>query len=288
MDEASETSSTGVGDESVGTPLPDDLAQAATGIAGLDTILGGGLPRRHTYLVHGEHGSGKTTLGLQFCLAGAELGERVLYVTTNESEEEIREVAYSHGWSLDAATIHCHNAWEYTGIELDQSVFCPTEIELPKTMESLLSVVDRINPQRLVIDSLSEIRLLAVDPRRFRRQVLALKDNLAQHPCTTLLINEHIDPYQPIHSIVHGVIELQQVAAEYGADRRRLRIVKLRAHTYASGFHDFRIRRGGIDVFPRLVAANHRSNSTAEVVSSGLPELDVLFGGGGIGGPPRC
>jgi len=255
-------------------------ALAATGIAGLDQILGGGLPRDHAYLVEGAPGSGKTTLGLKFCITGAEQGERTLYVTNCESKEEVHEVAASHGWSLEGVDVHYHDAREIFGEEPSQSVFRPAEVELPKTVEALLAVIDEINPGRVVIDSLSEIRLLSGDPRWFRRQVLALKEDLVGRQCTTLLCDDGRAPDQPVHSIVHGTIELQQLVTPYGADRRRLRVAKLRARRHQSGYHDFAIQTGAIDVFPRLVAQEYRSVNGEGPISSGVAELDTMFGGG--------
>ena len=262
------------------SPSENREDRAATGIAGLDAVLGGGLPRNHTYLVQGDQGSGKTTLGMQFCTAGAEQGQRVLYVTTCESEHEIREIARSHGWSLDGVTIHYLDVRLCLGDDPKQSVFYPAEVELPKTMEMLQGLIDRVDPQRLVIDSLSDIRLLAADPRWFRRQVLALQEDLARRRCTTLLCDDWLGTDQSARSIVHGVIELEHLAVDYGPDRRRLRVAKLRAQPFASGYHDFNIRVGGILVYPRLIAAEHRQHFDAEVISSGSPQLDALFGGG--------
>ena len=259
---------------------PEDRARAGTGIEGLDVILHGGLSRNHAYLIQGDPGSGKTTLGLQFCMTGAARGERVLYLTTCETEEEIRHIVRSHGWALDGVTVHYHDARQCFGEDLQQSVFHPAEVELPKTIEALLAVIDQVDPQRLVIDSLSEIRLLAGDPRWFRRQVLSLKENLASRHCTTLFCDDRLTPDQPVHSIVHGVVELEQISPHYGPDRRRLRVAKMRAQSFSSGYHDFKIRAGGIDVYPRLIAAEHRAQFEAATFSSGVPELDTLFGGG--------
>ncbi|TVS20742.1 MAG: circadian clock protein KaiC [Planctomycetaceae bacterium] len=253
---------------------------AATEIEGLDAILHGGFPRQHAYLLRGDSGSGKTTLAMQFCLAGARQGERTLFLSTCESEAELHAMAHSHGWSLDGMTIHYHDVRECLEGHTGQSVFHPVEVELPQTIDALLSLIDRVDPQRLVIDSLSEIRLAAGDPLWFRRQMLALKDNLAARPCTALFTTDARDPDQTIKSIAHGLVQLEQLATDYGPDRRRLRVAKLRGQTYASGYHDFRIRTGGIEVYPRLVAAEHRGPFASEVVSSGLPELDALAGGG--------
>lgn len=261
-------------------PEHEPPRRASTGIAGLDAILGGGLQRHHTYLIEGIPGAGKTTLGLHFCMAGARAGERVLFLTTSESEEEIREVARSHGWSLDGVTIHYHDAQETWGAQPEQSVFRPAEVELPRTMQTLLAAIDRVDPQRLVIDSLTEIRLVATDPLWYRRQVLLLKDDLAGRRCTTLLCDRPQDPHPPVQTIAHGVINLEHHTPEYGPDRRRLRIAKLRGQAYASGYHDFKILTGGIELYPRLIAAEHRQGFQPESIPSGLPALDALFGGG--------
>ncbi len=280
MDEPSDRSVSDVDAQGAESKYSDGSDKAATGIAGLDAILGGGLPRNHAYLIHGRHGAGKTTLGLQFCITGARQAERVLYVTTCESPEEIQEVARSHGWSLEGVTIHYHDVHAILGEEPDQSVFHPAEYELPRTIKSLLEVIERVDPHRLVIDSLTEIQLLAADPRRFRHQVLALKHGLAGRRCTTLFSGERHDREQPVQSIVHGVIELDQRASDYGPDRWRLRVAKLRGQLFASGYHDFRIRTGGLDVYPRLMAHGYHQTHEPEVLSSGVPELDTLFGGG--------
>ncbi len=260
---------------------PDSsLERAATEIEGLDAILHGGFPRKQSYLVRGDSGSGKSTLAMQFCMAGARRGERALFLSTCESEAELRAIARSHEWSLDGVTLHYHDVRECLGGRADQSVFHPAEVELPQTIDAILAVIEQVNPERLVIDSLSEIRLAAADPRWFRRQVLALKDTLAERQCTALFTTDARDPDQTVKSVVHGVIPLEQLAPDYGPDRRRLRVAKLRGQSCASGYHDFTIRTGGIEVYPRLIAAEHRGPFTPETVSSGLPELDALAGGG--------
>lgn len=261
-------------------PAPEPAPQVPTGVVGLDAVLGGGLPAHHTYLIQGDHGSGKTTLGLQFCIAGARRGEQVLYLSTCETEGEIREIARSHGWSLDGVAIHYYDARQSLGNGSEQTVFHPAEVELPRTMETLLAVIRDAEPQRLVIDSLSEIRLLAADIHWFRRQVMLLREELAGRQCTTLFCGERQTMQDPIESIVHGVIDLEQLSPEYGPDRRRLRTAKVRGQPFASGQHDFKIHTGGIEVYPRLVAAEHRGRFASGVASSGLPELDALFGGG--------
>jgi circadian clock protein KaiC len=258
----------------------EDPALANTGIHGLDEILGGGLPRHHSYLVQGPHGSGKTTLGLQFLMAGARQGERGLYFATCESEEEVREISRSHGWDLDGVVIHYHDPRDSFQNGPEQSVFLAAEMELPWTMEAILAEIDRVDPQRLVIDSLSEIRLLSSEERHFRRKVLDLKEHLMSRKCTTLFCDEALPPGQPVDVLVHGVIDLNQTTLEYGPDRRRLRIAKLRGRPYSSGLHDFKILTGGLEVYPRLTALNDRRHVEGQTLSSGIQELDRLFGGG--------
>lgn len=254
--------------------------KASTGVEGLDTVLGGGLQRHHTFLVEGIPGAGKTTLALQFCMAGARAGERVLYITTSESAEEIRAVARGHLWSLEGVDVHYHTSLEGESYEPSQSVFHPTEVDLPRTMQDLLAIIDRTGPQRLVIDSLSEIRLLAGEPLWYRREIMMLKEELAGRKCTTLLCDRPNDPGGAVQTIAHGVINLEFHTPDYGPDRRRLRISKLRGQAYASGFHDFKIRTGGIELYPRLVAGEHRGPPADGTISSGIPELDDLFLGG--------
>jgi circadian clock protein KaiC len=264
----------------VDNPEENNVQQVSTGIAGLDSVLDGGLAPYHPYLVKGDHGSGKTTFGLQFCLAGVERGERVLLLSTCESEGEIREIAASHGWSLDGVTIHYHDARETLGNGPDQSVFHPSEVDLPRTIEDILSIIREVDPQRLVIDSLSEIKLLAADIRWFRRQVLLLREELVSRRCTTLFCGGRETAEDPIESIVHGVVDLQHSPPDYGPDQRQLRLVKMRGQQFISGYHDMRIRTGGIEVYPRLVAADHPAQHEKETISSGVPELDALFDGG--------
>ena len=258
-------------------------ARAAIGIPGLDSILNGGLPPNRLYLVEGDPGVGKTTLALQFLLHGVAKGERALYITLSETEEEIREIAKSHGWSLDGLAMFELSALEQqTRLEAQNTVFRPSDVELTETTRAILAQVERTNPQRVVFDSLSELRLLAQHALRYRREVLNLKTYFSSRKCTVMLLDDRTaDPSdQQLQSLAHGVIELTQHAPEYGSDRRRLRVVKLRGAPFRGGYHDMTIKTGGVEVYPRLIAAEHHAPFEREPVSSGIPQLDALLGGG--------
>jgi circadian clock protein KaiC len=261
-------------------PLTPTLS---SGIEGLDDVLHGGLTPSRTYLVEGVPGSGKTTLGMQFLAAGARNGESVLYVTLSESAEELRDIADSHHWTL--AGIHVRELIpSERSLEPDDqyTVFHPSEVELTETTQRLLADIERLSPTRVVFDSLSELRLLAGNPLRYRRQILALKQFFAGRGCTVLLLDDltAADRDVQVHSISHGVIALEQLIPEYGSDRRRMRIAKFRGKVFRGGYHDYSIRTGGLEIFPRLVAAEHRRDIRSERLSAGLPALDTLLGGG--------
>ncbi|HVF29195.1 MAG TPA: ATPase domain-containing protein [Pyrinomonadaceae bacterium] len=254
-----------------------------TGIEGLDDILQGGLPANRVYLVEGEPGTGKTTLALQFLMEGVRLGEAGLYVTLSETKEELEASARSHGWSLDGINIHeLAPAGDTLKPESQYTIFHPSEIELSETTGAVLEEVERINPKRVVFDSLSEMRLLAHDPLRYRRQILALKQYFIGRQCTVILLDDKTSAVHDLQlqSIVHGVLSLEQLALEYGAERRRLRVIKLRGARFRGGYHDFNIETGGVIVFPRLVAAEHRQDFAKGFATSDVPELDTLLGGG--------
>lgn len=256
--------------------------RASSGIAGLDDILGGGLPDKHLYLIEGTPGSGKTTLGLQFLRRGVEDGHRGLYVTLSETAEELRTVAGSHGWKLEGIELFELVSSEGLGPDAEQSILHPSEVELGETVRGVMAAVERLKPQRVVFDSLSEMRLLAQDPLRYRRQVLALKKFFADQGCTVLLLDDRSasDAELQLHSIAHGVISLEQAVDQYGPERRRLRVLKMRGIRFRGGDHDFVLDTGGVEVFPRLVAAEHRVEQSARIVGTGLPKLDALMGGG--------
>ncbi len=264
-----------------------DPERLSTGVAGLDAILGGGVPRNRLYLVHGEPGCGKTTLALQFLLAGAKAGEPGLYVTLSETREELGAVVRSHGWSLEGVNVfEVRASEEELKPEEQYTAFHPSEVELGETVQTLLDEVERVKPARLVIDSLSEMRLLARDPLRYRRQIVALKQFFVTRGSTVLFLD---DPASKVgehqfQTLAHGVVLLERHAPAYGRERRRLQVAKLRGVEFHGGYHDFAIRRGGIQVFPCLVAAEHRSPATPGRVTSGVAELDALLGGGPLRG----
>jgi len=264
-------------------PIPAQ-PRASTGVPGLDDVLGGGLPLNHLYLVAGNPGCGKTTLGLQFLREGAARGEKGLYVTLSETTAELNTVAASHGWTLDAIEVFELVSDEGLGLEAEQSILHPSEIELGETVRGVIGAVERLKPARVVFDSLSEMRLLAQNPLRYRRQVLALKRFFAEQGCTVMMLDDGtsmgFDNEQQLHSIAHGVISMQQAVDQYGPERRRLRVMKMRGIRYRGGDHDFVLDTGGIEVFPRLVAAEHRMTPGLKVVSTGVDQLDALMGGG--------
>ncbi|HZG52795.1 MAG TPA: ATPase domain-containing protein, partial [Pyrinomonadaceae bacterium] len=269
------------GDAQAKTVTPPE--RLATGNDGLDSILEGGFPANRLYLVEGDPGTGKTTLALKFLLEGAARGEPVLYVTLSETGEEISDVAASHGWTLDGVTLYeLIPSEESLKAETQYTIFHPSEVEFGETTTAVLAEVERIQPRRVVFDSLSEMRLLARDPLRYRRQILALKQYFAGRQCTVLLLDDRTSTASDlqVRSIAHGVVELEQIALDYGAERRRMRVVKLRGSRYRGGYHDFRIETGGVVVYPRLVAAEHRQEFRREMVTSGVAELDALLGGG--------
>lgn len=258
-------------------------SRCSSGCPGLDDVLGGGLPVGHSYLIEGEPGTGKTTLALQFVAEGICRGEKVLYVTLSESSAELIAVARMHGLDVDASIVlEVRPSEEDLKPDGQYTVFYPAEVELNDRVQAIMAEVDRLRPDRLVIDALSEVRMLAKDPLRYRRQILSLKE-YAPKNCTMLLLDDRSSRYSDIelHSIVHGVVSMNRVAREYGKTMRRLEVSKLRGCAFREGYHDYLIRTGGIVVFPRLVAAEY-ANDTSEsfAAKSGIPELDTLVGGG--------
>jgi circadian clock protein KaiC len=259
------------------------IARCSSGCPGLDDVLGGGLPVGHFYLIEGEPGTGKTTLGLQFVTEGAKRGERVLYATLSESRDELLSVAENHKLVLDeSAILEVRPSEQDLRPEGQYTVFHPAEVELTDRVQTIMAEVDRRKPNRLVIDALSEMRMLAKDPLRYRRQVLSLKE-YAPENCTVMLLDDRSSRYVDLelHSIVHGVVSMNRVSRDYGKTIRRLEVTKLRGSAFREGFHDYIIRNGGIVVFPRLIAAEYgEEREDTSQAGSGIPELDALAGGG--------
>jgi circadian clock protein KaiC len=262
-------------------PIPPQ-ERASTGIAGLDDVLGGGLPVDHLYLVEGEPGAGKTTLGIQFLLEGVARGETGLYVTLSETGEELRTVAASHGWTLEGLSIFELVTAEGLGPDAEQSILHPSEVELGETTRGVMAEVQRLKPRRVVFDSLSEMRLLAQDPLRYRRQILALKHFFSRYRCTVLMLDDKSSSAGDLqlHSIAHGVLSLEQTQDDYGENKRYMRVVKLRGVRFRGGDHDFRLDTGGIALFPRLVAAEHKTHFDQRTAGTGNASLDAILGGG--------
>ena len=249
--------------------------KARTGVPGLDDILLGGLATGRLFLLEGSPGTGKTTMALSFLLEGAKLGERGLYVTFSETEKELRAGAQSHGWEIG-------DTIDIFEIVPPESLLYSSDLELGETTKHIFDAVERTKAQRVVVDSLSEIRLLAQDSLRYRRQILALKHYFARQGATVLLLDDltadTLD--KTVHSVAAGVIRLEEMSPDYGAERRRARVIKYRAQSFRGGYHDFVIRRGGAHLFPRLVAAEHRRDFKRGRIGSGISGLDNLLGGG--------
>jgi circadian clock protein KaiC len=265
------------------TPEKSELLRSRSGCPGLDDVLGGGLPSGHVYLLEGEPGTGKTTLALQFVAAGLRDGERVLYITLSESREELMSVARTHEIDLEGVHIlELRPNEQDLRPEGQYTVFHPAEVELNDRVQMIMKEVDLHKPDRLVIDALSEVRMLAKDPLRYRRQIVSLKE-YAPKDCTVLLLDDRSSRHAELelHSIVHGVIALDKLHRDFGKTRRRLEVTKLRGCSFREGYHDYAIQHGGVIVFPRLIASEHiPPDSDQRCVSSGIPELDQLVGGG--------
>ena len=265
-------------------PAIEDTA-VKSGNAELDHVLGGGFARHRVYLLQGSPGSGKTTLALEFLLEGIKNSETVLYLTLSESAAELQSVAASHGWSLEKMNIfELLTTEEALQSENQYTMYQPSEVELGMTTEAIIKEVERLKPSRVVVDSLSELKLLAQSPLRFRRQILALKKFFTTRSCTVLFLDDKTAIGAPesfqLESIAHGVIDLEQLSPEYGAEKRRMRIKKFRGQKYRGGYHDFAIEKGGIFLFPRIIPSEHETIHDKGKLTSGIAEIDMLMGGG--------
>lgn len=262
----------------------DILRRASTGVLGLDHVLGGGWARNRLHLLEGSPGTGKTTIALQFLLAGAARGETGIYVSLAETDTELREGAASHGWTLGPEIEVFELVPPESALDTDQhqSLLYSSDLELGETTRRIFDTIERVKPARVVIDSLSEIRLLAQSSLRYRRQILALKHYFAKHNSTVVLLDDLTSEAtdRAVHSIAHSVIHLDQLAPIYGGERRRLRVVKCRGQDFRSGYHDFTIRQGGVRLYPRLVAAEHRTGVMDHLVTCDVKQMDALLGGG--------
>jgi len=257
--------------------------RAGTGVEGLDDVLSGGLSEGNVFLLEGEPGAGKTTVAIQFLMEGARLGEPSLYVALSESEEELRLGAASHGWEL-AEPIHIFELTPQSLLdpEKEQSLLYSSDLELGEATKRIFDAFERVKPKRVVLDSLSEIRLLAKSSLRYRRQILAIKQFFAKHKTTVLMLDDLTSDIEDktVHSIAHGVVRLEQLTPVYGAERRRLRVMKYRGQKYRGGFHDFLIATGGLRVFPRLVAGESRGAQARRALPTDIPAFNALLGGG--------
>jgi circadian clock protein KaiC len=264
-------------------PIENIESRQSTGIAGLDHVLKGGLPSNRLYVVEGDPGSGKTTLALQFLREGVEAGQRVLYITLSETLEELADVAQSHGWTLDGIDfLELDSLSETLEDEASYTVYHPVDVELGETIKRIRAEVERLNPQRVALDSVSELKILSQTSVRYRREILGLKQFFAGRKCTVLILDDRTTPAgeQQMQSIAHGVLRLEREEREYGATKRQARIIKMRGVNFFDGRHDFSIQTGGIELYPLLSIRDSFKENDNGAAKSGSAELDTLVGGG--------
>jgi circadian clock protein KaiC len=263
-------------------PAVPEHSRIRTGIPGLDKVLRGGLPRHRMYVVEGEPGAGKTTLSLQFLLEGVRSGETVLYVTLSETADELHEVAESHHWPIEGLhLLELGSLADRLQQDAEYTVYHPADVELGETTRRIRAEVERVQPSRVVLDSVSELKILSETHARYRREILGLKQFFSGKQCTVLILDDRTDKQeQQVQSIAHGVIRIEQERREYGDSRRQVYIVKMRGVRFREGVHDFQIKTGGLEVFPRLSAVEHPKEHPSETVTSEVPEMDALLGGG--------
>lgn len=264
--------------------MRDEIPKAKTGVDGLDDVLAGGFVRGRVYLIEGSPGAGKTTIATQFLLSGAAEGETGLYITLSETEDELRASAASHGWTLTDPLELFELVPPESLLDDDQqqSLLYSSDLELGETTKRIFEAIENVNPTRVVLDSLSEIRLLAQSSLRYRRQILALKHYFSRRNLTVMMLDDLTSDVRDktVHSVAHGVIRLEELTPDFGGERRRLRVIKYRGQRYRGGYHDFLIETGGVRVFPRLISAEHRTKFDRSALGSGSRELDALLGGG--------